>query len=40
MRLAFALDRDYEDTVKEDGEAYDFTSSFIGPNSTFARDLS
>jgi hypothetical protein len=40
MRVAFAPYRDYEDTVKDDDEACDFTSSFTGADSTFVRALS
>ena len=40
MRVAFAPYRDYEDTVKDDDEACDFTTSFTGPDSTFVRALS
>jgi hypothetical protein len=40
MRVAFAPYRDYEDTVKDDDEACDFTTSFTGPDSTFIRALS
>jgi hypothetical protein len=40
LRVAFAPYRDYEDTVKDDDEACDFTSSFTGADSTFVRALS
>jgi hypothetical protein len=40
LRVAFAPYRDYEDTVKDDDEACDFTSSFTGPDSAFVRALS